>query len=56
MDTYLPADFHRLHDAAAEDWRDAASAPFGLVAGMPAIRADALRERERSVDPGWLAI
>jgi len=22
MDLYLPADFHELHDAAAEDWRD----------------------------------
>jgi hypothetical protein len=22
MDIYLPADFHELHDAAADDWRD----------------------------------
>lgn len=22
MDIYLPADFHELHDAAPEDWRD----------------------------------
>jgi hypothetical protein len=22
MDLYLPADFHELHDAAADDWRD----------------------------------
>ena len=22
MDIYLPADFHELHDAAPDDWRD----------------------------------
>ena len=26
MDTYLPADFHALHDNADADWRDAPSA------------------------------
>lgn len=56
MDTYLPADFHRLHDAAAEDWRDASSVPFAPVVATPIIRGDAQRERERIVDPGWLAI
>ena len=25
MDVYLPADFHALHDAAPDDWRDVSS-------------------------------
>lgn len=56
MDTYLPADFHRLHDAAVEDWRDAPASTPGCSARKPVWRADALCERERAVDPGWLAI
>ena len=55
MDTYLPADFHRLHEAAAEDWRDASSSPLGFAAARP-CRGDAQREAERVVDPSWLAI
>ena len=25
MDLYLPADFHEIHDAAPDDWRDVSS-------------------------------
>ena len=56
MNTYLPADFYRLHDAGAEDWRDASSAPFASVVATPFIRGDAQRERERIVDPCWVAL
>ena len=54
MDTYLPADFHQLHDSAHEDWRDA---PSAWAREYPAVGdAHDLEERERinrCADPHW---
>lgn len=55
MDSYLPADFHALHDDAPQDWRDISSAqplrdalPMDTTGWMIA-RATA----DRCVDPSW---
>jgi len=56
MDTYLPADFYRLHAAVAEDWRDASSAPPYFPVTKSTRSDDAQREGERIVDPGWVGI
>ena len=56
MDTYLPADFYRLHDAAAEDWRDSSTSPARAAALNLSERPQARGDGERIVDPGWVAI
>ena len=52
MDTYLPADFHELHDSAADDWRDVSSSRTARE------RADWRRDSdaERCADPLWCVI
>lgn len=54
MDTYLPADFHQLHDSATADWRDA---PSAWAREYPASAAPAASEEHerinRCADPLW---
>ena len=57
MDTYLPADFHILHDAAPQDWRDVSTTQSSRSATQtqtdgPAI-AVAVDLASRCVDPSW---
>ncbi|MEP6939169.1 MAG: hypothetical protein ABI846_05350 [Rudaea sp.] len=56
MDTYLPADFHRLHDASAVDWRDASTTPALPGVAKLSARPEARSDGDRIVDPGWVAI
>jgi hypothetical protein len=55
MDTYLPADFHALHDAAPTDWRDISSTcmPHAHVRTAPSALACEARRAENLVDPSW---
>jgi len=53
MDIYLPADFHELHDAAADDWRDLSTTRSERTVVEP--RAD-LRSADAvsdCADPDW---
>jgi len=55
MDTYLPADFRKLHDSAPDDWRDAPSA-WAREYPSAADATHDLEERERinrCADPQW---
>jgi hypothetical protein len=38
MDIYLPADFHELHDAASDDWRDVSATRTERTAALDAQR------------------
>ena len=55
MDTYLPADFHILHDAAPQDWRDVSTtqASRGTTQMQADPRAIAIDLASRCVDPTW---
>ena len=54
MDTYLPADFHQLHDSATADWRDASSAWAREYPAADASHGNEERERaNRCADPLW---
>jgi hypothetical protein len=55
MDTYLPADFHLLHDDAATDWRDLPARQPTDAAATRAV-CESARAIECSVEPTWLAI
>ena len=56
MDIYLPADFHELHDAAPDDWRDI-STSSATHERSPSSNAqpDAYRtdSPDTCVDPSW---
>jgi hypothetical protein len=57
MDIYLPADFRTLHDAAAEDWRDASTTSATRdraqsdEANLPMVDPN-----NRCADPTWIVI
>ena len=59
MDIYLPADFHELHDAAPDDWRDISTS--SATHERP-VSSNALTQPTRSdspdicVDPSWRVI
>ena len=54
MDTYLPADFHELHDSSSADWRDASAAWAREYPASAAADVDEERERvNRCADPLW---
>ena len=55
MDSYLPADFHALHDGAPQDWRDISSAqPLRDARSMDATECTIARTAtDRCVDPSW---
>jgi hypothetical protein len=61
MDTYLPADFRELHDAAAEDWRDVSSSSWMPRAQPSAVETrggegHALAPADACADPLWRVI
>jgi len=59
MDTYLPADFHELHAAAADDWRDisTSSATHGRSPPSSAQpNAHGADSPDACVDPSWRVI
>jgi len=57
MDIYLPADFRTLHDAAAEDWRDASTTSATRdraqsdEANLPMVDPNS-----RCADPTWIVM
>jgi hypothetical protein len=51
MDSYLPADFHALHDDAPQDWRDISSAQPPRDARP--MECTASTAADRCVDPSW---
>ncbi len=55
MDIYLPADFHELHDAAPEDWRDISTscATHERATASNTRHADA---GDECADPLWQAL
>jgi hypothetical protein len=55
MDTYLPADFHTLHDDAPTDWRDISSTckPDAPTRTMLIALVGDVRRAEDLVDPSW---
>jgi hypothetical protein len=58
MDIYLPADFHELHGAAPDDWRDisTSSATHERLPpsnGQPNAQGDS---PDTCVDPSWRVI
>jgi hypothetical protein len=59
MDIYLPADFHELHDAAPDDWRDI-STSFATHERSPSSNGPTASPRADSpdtcVDPSWRVI
>ena len=59
MDIYLPADFHKLHDAAPDDWRDI-SMSCATHERSPASNEQPNSQRSDSpdacVDPSWHVI
>jgi hypothetical protein len=58
MDLYLPAEFHELHDAASDDWRDASSSRTRCERAT-ALDSPAQHEpgdKEACADPLWRVI
>jgi hypothetical protein len=59
MDIYLPADFHELHDAAPDDWRDI-STSSATHERPPSSNTQSTSHRTDSpdacVDPSWRVI
>jgi hypothetical protein len=54
MDIYLPADFHELHDAASEDWRDVSATRTERSAAMdPPCDRSPLDAVNDCADPLW---
>ena len=59
MDIYLPADFHELHDAAPDDWRDISTSsatherPPSSDIQFHSPRTDS---PDACVDPSWRVI
>jgi hypothetical protein len=59
MDIYLPADFHELHDAAPDDWRDISTSSAtherspSSNGGTDSHGAD---PPDTCVDPSWRVI
>jgi hypothetical protein len=56
MDIYLPADFHALHDAAADDWRDVSSTSTARARTEPSVPGPDVEISEPGdgcADPTW---
>ena len=59
MDIYLPADFHELHDAAPDDWRDISTSSATHERPPSSIEHANLcgtNSPDTCVDPSWRAI
>jgi hypothetical protein len=54
MDTYLPADFREIHDAAPDDWRDASSSCIARDrTATQGTRDDGVTDPTSCADPFW---
>jgi hypothetical protein len=54
MDTYLPADFREIHDAAPDDWRDASSSCIARDrTATQGARDDGVTDPTSCADPFW---
>ena len=59
MDIYLPADFHELHDAAPDDWRDISTSSATherSPSSSDHMRAPVADSPNACVDPLWRVI
>jgi hypothetical protein len=57
MDIYLPADFHELHDAAADDWRDLSTTRTERTATTePRADSRSIDAIDDCADPTWRVI
>jgi hypothetical protein len=59
MDIYLPADFHELHDAAPDDWRDVSNSSATHERSPSSIERANLHGKnspDTCVDPSWRVI
>jgi hypothetical protein len=57
MDIYLPADFHELHGAAPDDWRDiSTSSATHERSPSSNEHSNAHRTDSPDVDPSWRVI
>jgi len=59
MDIYLPADFHELHDAAPDDWRDISTSSATHERSPSSLEYANLRgmkSPDTCVDPSWRVI
>ena len=59
MDIYLPADFHELHDAAPDDWRDISTSSATHERSPSSIehaKLHATTSPDTCVDPSWRVI
>jgi hypothetical protein len=54
MDIYLPADFHELHDASVDDWRDLSTARSDRTAPIePRVNLRLADASDHCADPDW---